>query len=193
MLSEQVIDVVLYVVAIIGFAVVYRENKKLQKELESKTSKYNDLQKRNKQLETRCEELEKVDTKQRYDIKNLRAFKTEAARLRLLVQKIKDSYTQGDLSSLQNSTNVKTELDTLLKEEVKLLKEQEKILKQEETSLLKDNKLLESENNELSKQIQILKQQIINLKSTNKEIPKYLKEIEDLKKEIETTISNHTK
>ncbi|MBD3841690.1 MAG: hypothetical protein IE909_07375 [Campylobacterales bacterium] len=191
MIWDVFLDLILYVVAVIGFIIVYKENLNLKKSLQLQNKEFDELSKQHKTLQKEFEELQKVDIKQRYDIKNLKAFKTEAARLRLLLQKVKDAYIQGRDNQHQTPLNSINEMEKLLKEEVKLLKDQEEILKQEEQMLLNDNKLLQQNNEILHKEIANLKEQVKYLRDANQKIPNYLATIDKLTREIDAIVVKH--
>lgn len=193
MVLDNLLSFSFYLIAIIGFGLVYRENQTLKNKLEQSSEEFTQLQQHHDKLQKEFEALEKVDQKQRFDIKNLKAFKTEAARLRLLLQKVKDAYISGKSTGNIQSCAVTDDMDKMLHEEVKLLKEQEEILKQEEAILQQDNKLLEEENQLLTKELVNLKKQIQHLREANKQIPKYLETIDKLNKDLSSLIEDAKK
>jgi len=185
------LDVIFYIIAVVALVLVFKENIKYKNLTESLTLELDDIKHKYKLLSNEFDKLEKVDIKQRYDINNLKAFKTEAARLRLLLKKVKDAYANGKLEerSLQENS-IKYDMDKLLKDEVHLLKEQEDILKEEERLLSSDNSLLQEENELLTKEVDNLKKQISELRVANKKIPKYIETINELNDEVSKLIES---
>lgn len=185
------LDVVFYFIAIVALVLVFKENIKYKNLNETLSFELNELQTKYKLLSNEFEKLEKIDTKQRYDINNLKVFKTEAARLRLLLKKVKDAYANGKLEgTIDQSKDIKYDMDKLLKDEVHLLKEQEDILKEEERILSQNNALLQEENELQTKEINNLKKQISELRLENKKIPKYIETINELNDEVSKLIKS---